>query len=519
MNRLIILLLLITITLVITITHGMLQVLQADEALKVQIDDYIIDFKEYIPIMLDGAVYVPADFILSLLGVWYRAEGDWYIVASGKDVIRLKLNQRFFKKNEDSYITKKAAVKFDSIVYIPIRTIANMFSWDISYSSEERTVSISTATTSNSSSVATGPATPEHLVDTSDTYLLNEIEEDIFELVERYSEIASLDIIGESVEGRPIYAIRVGLKSEVKKPALLFMGGIHAREDFSVMFCMKSLDHLLYAYYDDGSWEGYDVRALLNNVDVHFVPILNPDGLNIAHNGIATSNNYELLKDIKNVAGDDRWWKSNANGVDLNRNFDDGNWKLRTIKNPASEGYRGPSPNSEPETQAIQNYCIKNLFTMAVSLHCSGEVLYWADTDTHDIFEGYDSKVIKRISKITGYKSKPVSKKPAVFGAGFENWFKTTFQRFGFCMELAPELDEQYVQHDDDKFDELVWGVAQKTLPELMLQTVELNKSIYDVYQNGVFLKSFYSEGKAKSYTKKLNNSIIIHRGNTIIDK
>ena len=45
-------------------------------------------------------------------------------------------------------------------------------------------------------------------------------------------------------------------------------------------------------------------------------------------------------------------WKANARGVDLNRNFDIGWASYIGAPAPYGEGYKGPSPASEPETQA-----------------------------------------------------------------------------------------------------------------------------------------------------------------------
>ena len=54
----------------------------------------------------------------------------------------------------------------------------------------------------------------------------------------------------------------------------------------------------------------------------------------------------------------------------------------------------------------------------------------------------------------------PVSKKPSVYGAGYENWFRLELNRPAFCIELTP-YNNTDVPHDDKKFDSLVWNNAK----------------------------------------------------------
>lgn len=139
------------------------------------------------------------------------------------------------------------------------------------------------------------------IVDTSDTYFLDKLYEDMDKLCNRYNNILSKKVIGKSVEGRDIVALKiVGEKGEIllcaqndkkisahndEKPLILFVGGIHAREDFSVMLCMKMIEQYCYYYSEGKIFDGFDVMNIIDNIDMHFVPVVNPDGLNIVHNG------------------------------------------------------------------------------------------------------------------------------------------------------------------------------------------------------------------------------------------
>lgn len=340
------------------------------------------------------------------------------------------------------------------------------------------------------------------IVDTSDTYYLDEIYNDIEELCVLYNDVLSKSVIGKSVEGRDIIALRLSnRKDEIlhcvqndrneeilrfaqddKKPSVLIVGGIHAREDFSVMLCMKMIDYYC-SYYNEGiSFEGFDVTKILDKVDMYFVPVVNPDGLNIVHNGLESSNNYDKLKDMKIWGEDHTYWKANANGIDLNKNFDDGNWEVRTCVPgtdvPCSDRFKGFSPNSEPEVQALVNFCNKHNFSLMVTYHCSGNCTFWADSGTHGMFNVLDEKIMDELNKKYIYRKTKISQDPKIYGCGFENWFRAIKKRPAFCIELSPFV-EGGKQHPDSMFDELVWQFAKATGLFFAEKAVEVHDEIY----------------------------------------
>ena len=102
--------------------------------------------------------------------------------------------------------------------------------------------------------------------------------------------------------------------------------------------------------------------------------MVNPDGVTISQKGVDGISDAVLKSQLEdcyqqdlvsgNAYSDSRQyfalWKANARGVDLNRNFDAGWEEYTGAANPASECYKGTSPASEAEAQAIlsvsQNY-------------------------------------------------------------------------------------------------------------------------------------------------------------------
>ncbi|XMB85227.1 M14 family zinc carboxypeptidase [Mycoplasmatota bacterium WC44] len=353
------------------------------------------------------------------------------------------------------------------------------------------------------------------IVNTDNTYYLDQVYEDIDDLVNIYSEFSQKEIVGKSVENRDIVAIKVGILDNNKKPSILLMGGTHAREDFSVMLVMKMLNYILYYLDENEKWDKYDVQAVMSKVNIYFVPVLNPDGLNIVHNGLKNSKNYNFLQSIPMLGGKSDYWKANANGVDLNMNFDDGNWFIRKNRDDvdtfASEGFKGTKPDSEPEVKSIKTFCERNKFLISVTYHCSGEVVFWADKGTHSEFKGVDENIIDRFTNNTGYKKCRISENPAKYSCGFENWFRVRYQRPSFCIELSPYPGEPFIQHDDNKFNKLVWNKVKHSGLFFATEAISLSEIMYDIYSSNKFIRSFYDIKDASSFIKS-HDGLFIQR-------
>lgn len=499
----------------------------------------------------DGITYIEAEVCFEKYGYDYKIENNTlYLNKTDKEII-FNIGHSDYKDNGQYKIMKDTVIQRDKTIYIPLRFFSEINGHDVTWSNETKAIEITSyneidsniSDETDSKILSSGETSeqisevssdtvltevlpsetnmvpgiqshPQHFVELSGVYYLESIEQDLKFASEYYTDITHLEVIGRTLEGRPIYAIRIGDKSLDKKPSILLMANLHAREDFSSMLSMKMLDYILYSYYDNGYFGHYNVRDLLSKIDIWLIPVANPDGLHITQNGIHFSSNYNELIKMDNLGGDDRWWKANANGVDLNRNFDDGNWTVKesTIQK-SSEGYKGPYPNSEPETIAIQRFCNEQLPLMSISYHTSGEMMYWADSKTHLNYEGIDEEITERMADLTGYTVMPVSKDPRIYSSGFENWFRAKFNRLSICMELSPFPNKPFIQHDDKEFERLVWHKAKYTGLQLATEAIAYQDKMFEVYQLGNYVKTFYSLEKAKIYGQYFKDSYIINKG------
>jgi len=169
--------------------------------------------------------------------------------------------------------------------------------------------------------------------------------------------------IPPTAEGRHLLALKISdrVDEEEDEPALLFIALHHARELNTIEAAFDTAEELLARY--DGDRQ---VRDWVDDYQIWIVPVVNPDGL-------------------EHVWQVNAYWRKNRRdngggvyGVDLNRNYPFlwgacGNVSAM----PESDVYRGPSPGSEPEVQAMMALAERERPVVVISYHSYGrEVLY-----------------------------------------------------------------------------------------------------------------------------------------------
>jgi len=197
--------------------------------------------------------------------------------------------------------------------------------------------------------------------------VLNELDSMVYfypGLISQKAVVGSL----QTVEGNNLYYVKISNtpNQATNKPKIQYNALIHAREPMGMQQLMFFMWYLLENYNTNP-----DVKYLVDNLELYFIPDMNPDGYA-----------YNYLTD---PGGGGMWRKNRKDfgggniGVDLNRNFGymwgyDNNG---SSPNPGDETFRGISPFSENETQDFRDFCVAKTFKMAYNYHTyADETMY-----------------------------------------------------------------------------------------------------------------------------------------------
>jgi carboxypeptidase T len=201
-------------------------------------------------------------------------------------------------------------------------------------------------------------------------YTLNEISLQLDSMQLQFPNLinakADIDTF-HSIEGRPMYWVEITnlLDSANHKPQVLFTSLHHAMEPMGMQQLIFFMDYLLENYGTDP-----EITYLINNLEIYFVPAVNPDGYEY---------NY-----TNNPTGGGTWRKNMRNnglttGVDLNRNYGVafGYDEIGSSSLGWHPWYRGDSAFSEPETKAIRYFQMHHDFRSAINWHSYGNYIIY----------------------------------------------------------------------------------------------------------------------------------------------
>lgn len=167
------------------------------------------------------------------------------------------------------------------------------------------------------------------------------------------------EVIGYSVEGRPLEAYRYGSGED----HLVFVGGIHGGYEWnSILLAYELMDHLT-----------ENLSSIPANMSVTVIPDANPDG---THKITGKTGRFTVA-DV--IPGDQSAGRFNANGVDLNRNFGckwqpEATWRGSPVS-------AGTSAFSEPEAKALRDFFLTTNPQGAVFFHSQANAVYASECE------------------------------------------------------------------------------------------------------------------------------------------
>ena len=272
---------------------------------------------------------------------------------------------------------------------------------------------------------------------------------DIKNLTDSYGFLDTFSI-GQSIMGKNIPCITFGAGE--KK---LFAGAAyHGLEYLTSAFLMKFVSGFTVAFITNTPFFGYDTKKLYRKVTFYAVPMVNPDGVDIAIHGLDITNPYHRnLISLVGIHSFNNVWQANARGVDLNHNYD-AKWSM-VIDRPAPSKHGGKYPESEPETRAVTEFIKDRDIDMILAFHSQGSEIYY---DFDGMTGERSREIAKKMAEESGY-AVCIPTGTAAYG-GCKDWFIKKFGRDGFTFEIGkgknplPITDLQSIY---DKLEKMLW--------------------------------------------------------------
>ncbi|XP_067362551.1 carboxypeptidase D isoform X2 [Channa argus] len=159
-------------------------------------------------------------------------------------------------------------------------------------------------------------------------------------LAEKYPRIANLSSIGQSVEGRELWVMRVTKDPHTDtpgKPKFKYVGNMHGDETVSRQVLVYLVEYLLAKYGEEPR-----ITELVDTTDIYIMPSMNPDGFEKSTEG-----------DCSGESGG----RNNAKNMDLNRCF------------PDQFDGMSVSPDNVPEVMAVIRWIQEKKFVLSGNLH------------------------------------------------------------------------------------------------------------------------------------------------------
>lgn len=194
----------------------------------------------------------------------------------------------------------------------------------------------------------------------------------------RYSAL-DCGTVGRSMLDRPLHRLALGRGS----PAVIYLGGQSGGDAVSSALLGRFVNEYCEQHSRGGRLYGITLSYLAALRRIQVLPMLNPDGISYALEGVAEDHFLRPRLLSMNGGRDDfSAWQANARGIDLRRNYaaDAEDFMRRkqaadsTCSGGAPSGWCGEAAESEPESGALGRF-LRSLpdAAMLIELRCGEE--------------------------------------------------------------------------------------------------------------------------------------------------
>lgn len=237
---------------------------------------------------------------------------------------------------------------------------------------------------------------------------------DARKLAKEYENVLQCVTIGSSHDNRDILLLKLGIGQQY----IVCCGGVHARETVNPVVLLRIVEYYadLYRSYREqrntmkktinssmlNIETEYEQRLyktciyeLLQTFTILFVPLLNPDGYEIALNGFGVIRDPKIKERCIRMNIPYAAWKYNARGVDINRNFPSRLWSKKSPKD---------QPASENETKVLMGLFQKYIGKGFLDFHSRGKQIYYYRSLMPDSYNEKQNRIAARLKEITNYE-------------------------------------------------------------------------------------------------------------------
>ncbi len=243
--------------------------------------------------------------------------------------------------------------------------------------------------------------------------------------------------MGKSIMGKPLYYLKIGSGQN----QVFYNASHHANEWITTPLLMKYIEKYAQAFSMGGSIFNTDTAYLYNTASLYIAPMVNPDGVDLVtgelNSGAYYTRAQRISENYPNIPFPNGW-KANIAGIDPNLQYPAGWEKAREIKfsqgftSPAPRDYVGSAPLEAPESRAVYDFTLSKDFSLTLSYHTQGQVIYWKYLD---YLPERSFEIAQVFASVSGYA---LSETPTISGyAGYKDWFIYRYNQPGYTIEAG----------------------------------------------------------------------------------
>lgn len=263
------------------------------------------------------------------------------------------------------------------------------------------------------------------------SYSYEEIINHMKVLEKKYPQILSRQLIGTTSDRRLVVSLILGKGTKT----LVCTGGVHGRESVNPVVLLKMIEYYCECYDDKKKISDLSIFELLNTYCIVWIPLMNPDGYEVARKGFGMLKNPCFRQAAKMRGIPFAEWKYNARGVDINRNFPCKHYKPL---------FPGDKPGSEPETSMLIQVFDEFETIGYFDFHSRGKLIYYYRSSLPEEYNQEQKKLASYLSSLCDYTIGEPEEEMADASSGGNTvqYYAQTYQKAAITIETVADEEE-----------------------------------------------------------------------------